>query len=166
MPKNQIDLKAFARKAKKGYEENKVFFETLKKTRRKDLQDLVDEAHELAFKKIDCLDCAGCCKTISPTFEPEDIRRLSKHLGVKPKDFMERYLEMDEEGDFVHKGAPCPFLKGDNKCSVYVARPEACRGYPHTGDKQFRSIMDVTLVNTLYCPAVNDMVETLKTKFQ
>lgn len=166
MPKNQIDLKAFARKAKKGYAENEKFFETLKKTRRRDLQELVDEAHLQAFEKISCLDCAGCCKTISPTFEPEDIRRLSKHLGVKPKDFMERYLEMDEEGDFVHKGAPCPFLKGDNKCSVYVARPEACRGYPHTGDKQFRSIMEVTLTNTLYCPAVNDIVESLKTKFE
>ena len=75
-------------------------------------------------------------------------------------------LEMDEEGDFVHHGAPCPFLKGDNKCSVYEARPEACRGYPHTGDKQFRSIMDVTLVNTLYCPAVFEIVVSMKKEFE
>jgi Fe-S-cluster containining protein len=163
--KNQIDLKAFARKAKKAEPDNIEFFSVLKKTRRKDLQEIVDKAHNAAFEKIDCLDCAGCCKTISPTFEPEDIRRLSKHLGVKPKVFIERYLEMDEDGDFVHHGAPCPFLKGDNKCSVYEARPEACRGYPHTGDKQFRSIIDITLQNTLYCPAVFEIVESLKKEF-
>ena len=87
--KNQIDLKAFARKAKKAEPDNIEFFSVLKKTRRKDLQEIVDKAHDAAFQKIDCLDCAGCCKTISPTFEPEDIRRLSKHLGVKPKVFMD-----------------------------------------------------------------------------
>ena len=58
-----------------------------------------------------------------------------------------------------------PFLKGNNYCSVYEARPEACRGYPHTGDKQFRSIVDITLQNTLYCPAVFEIVEGLKKEF-
>ena len=40
--KNQIDLKAFARKAKKAEPDNIEFFSVLKKTRRKDLQEIVD----------------------------------------------------------------------------------------------------------------------------
>jgi hypothetical protein len=161
----QIDLKAFARKAKKMLAANEDFFKVLKRTRRGDLQEIVDKHHEAAFQKIDCLTCAGCCKTISPTFEQEDIHRLARFLKVKPKDLMTKYLHMDEDGDFVHNGAPCPFLKGNNYCSVYEARPEACRGYPHTGDKQFRSIVDITLQNTLYCPAVFEIVEGLKKEF-
>ena len=61
----QIDLKAFARKAKKMLAANEDFFKVLKRTRRGDLQEIVDKHHEAAFQKIDCLTCAGCCKTIS-----------------------------------------------------------------------------------------------------
>ncbi len=31
--------------------------------------------------------------------------------------------------------SPCPFLGDDNYCSVYEARPKACREYPHTDRK-------------------------------
>lgn len=161
-----IDLKAFTAKAKRRYKENEKFFALLKRSRRRDLDDKVDRFHEEAFKKIDCLDCANCCKSISPTFEPTDIKRLSKFLNLKTNVFIETYLEMDEDGDFVHHGAPCPFLLPDNKCRVYEARPEACRGYPHTNEKKIRSIADITLQNTMYCPAVFDITEQLKKEFK
>jgi hypothetical protein len=45
MAVKQIDLKAFARKAKKEHATNEEFFAVLKKTRRKDLQEIVDKAH-------------------------------------------------------------------------------------------------------------------------
>ncbi len=162
----QIDLKSFSRKAKRYYKENEKFFARLKRSRRKDLDDLVDVYHEQAFRKIDCLDCANCCKSISPTFEPKDIKRISKFLGLKTDAFINTYLHMDEEGDMVHNGAPCPFLAKDNKCNIYEARPEACRGYPHTDEQQLKSILDITLQNTLYCPAVFDIVENLKKEFK
>ena len=50
----QIDLKAFARKAKKMLAANEDFFKVLKRTRRGDLQEIVDKHHEAAFQKIDC----------------------------------------------------------------------------------------------------------------
>lgn len=160
-----LDLKAFTRKAKRLYKENERFFQRLKKTRRRDLDPLVDQFHEEAFEHIHCVNCANCCKSISPTFEPPDVRKISKHLNMKPKAFIEKYLHMDEEGDLVHNGAPCPFLGSDNLCTIYAVRPEACRGYPHTDEKQFKTILEITLQNTLFCPAVLEIVEKLKKEF-
>ena len=45
--------------------------------------------HEEAFSKIDCLDCANCCKNHSPTFKATDIKRISKYLGLKEADFVD-----------------------------------------------------------------------------
>jgi Fe-S-cluster containining protein len=71
---------------------------------------------------------------------------------------------MDEEGDFVLKKAPCPFLNADNYCSIYNSRPTACREYPHTNRKKMRQILDLTFRNTLVCPAVLKITEELKKK--
>ena len=56
---------------------------------------------------------------------------MAKYLKVKEGDFFATYLRVDEDGDTVMKALPCP-LGADNYCSVYPARPKACREYPHT----------------------------------
>ncbi len=81
---------------------------------------------------------------------------------MKPGDFIDAYLRVDEEDDYVLKSAPCPFLGADNHCSVYDDRPKACREYPHTDRKKMVQIMDLTYKNTLVCPAVFEIVERLK----
>ena len=81
---------------------------------------------------------------------------------MKPGDFIEKFLRIDEERDYVLKSSPCPFLGDDNFCSVYDDRPKACREYPHTDRKKMVQITDLTLKNTLVCPAVYEMVERLK----
>ena len=45
----------------------------------KQLPDL----HEEAFSRIDCLDCAACCKNYSPRFKTPDIKRISRVLKMK-----------------------------------------------------------------------------------
>ena len=134
----------------------------LKKSRPRDLDDRFHELHEEVFQEIDCLECANCCKTTSPIFIPADIDRIAKGLRMKSVDFIEQYLRVDEEGDYVLKTAPCPFLEDDNKCFVYEDRPRACREYPHTNRKRMYQIMDLTLKNTLVCPAVGRIVQKLK----
>ncbi|HEY0041492.1 MAG TPA: YkgJ family cysteine cluster protein, partial [Flavisolibacter sp.] len=79
--------------------------------------------HEEAFEKIDCLQCAACCKNYSPRFKTPDVKRISKHLGMKESFLIETYLKVDEDGDFVVKASPCPFLGSDNACSIYDVRP-------------------------------------------
>jgi uncharacterized protein len=81
-----------------------------------------------------------CCHGADITLAPYDILRLTRHFGVRPAEFLERYTvpaEQEAAGVPVAKlkmagddgkGA-CPFLS-DEGCTVYADRPAACRYYP------------------------------------
>ena len=126
------------------------------------LDERVSELHEEVFQSFDCLQCANCCKTTSPIFRDVDIERIAKYLHIRPADLVSQYLYIDEDGDYVLKTAPCPFLGADNYCSIYEARPKACREYPHTDRKNFHQILNLTLKNTSICPAAWEIVRGLK----
>jgi len=147
-----------------SWKDNKKFLQNLKRSRPKDLDDRFHRLHDEVFEEIDCLECANCCKTTSPIFISSDIDRLAKALKMKSTEFIDTYLKIDEEGDYVLTSSPCPFLGYDNKCIVYEDRPRACREYPHTNRKRMYQITDLTLKNTLVCPAVGRIVERLKTE--
>jgi Fe-S-cluster containining protein len=122
------------------------------------------QLHDETFAKINCLDCANCCKTTSPLFTDRDVTRISKFLKLKPRQFTDQYLKTDEDGDLVLKSSPCPFLFEDNTCMIYEVRPKACAEYPHTNRKKFHQISNITLENTGICPAAFEIVEKLKVK--
>src|SRR5690554_2566441 len=148
--------------AKAKVKENKQFFKQLKRVSEKKLDTKFSEQHDKVFQEIDCLSCANCCKTTSPIFRDIDIKRLAKHLRMKPVEFINHYLYLDEENDYVLNSSPCFFLQDDNKCSVYEYRPLACKEYPHTNRKKMHQILPLTLKNTLICPAVSRIVEGIK----
>lgn len=150
----EIDLKVFAQESKSEFSSNKKLKNRLKKIKSKQLDDDFEKLHNQVFEEVDCLTCANCCKTTSPIFLRTDIDRLAKTFRMKPKTFEKEYLFLDNDGDFVLKSAPCPFLNEDNTCLVYDNRPKACREYPHTNRKNMTGILDLTLKNTLVCPAV------------
>jgi len=158
----KISLNELRNNALKLAPETKTFFAKLKKKKPRKLDDIVHDIHNEVFEIVDCLDCANCCKSISPTLYDKDIERLAKHIKLKPSKLIEKYLYIDEEGDYVFQKTPCPFLMPDNYCMVYASRPKACREYPHTDRKRFYQILDLTLKNTEVCPAVFDVVEKLK----
>ncbi len=151
-------------KAKEKWVENKKYFAKLKKKQRKRLDLLMNEIHDEEFERTDCLTCANCCKTTSPIFTEKDIGRIAKHLKMKDEKFIDLYLQRDRDDFMVLKTAPCTFLDQDNSCSIYDVRPKACSEYPHTNRKKFIKITDLTLQNTEICPAVFNIVETLKSK--
>lgn len=122
---------------------------------------VLPDLHEEAFEKVDCLACAACCKNYSPRFKTPDIKRLSAHLGMKEGVFIEKYLKLDEEGDYVVKSAPCPFLGQDNFCSVYENRPSDCRRFPYTDEDVLLKRKALTLKNVTFCPAVYFVLERL-----
>jgi Fe-S-cluster containining protein len=157
-----MDLSNLKAQAKSLEPSNKKFFAKLKKSKPRNLDSIMQNLHEEAFESISCLQCANCCKTTSPIFYQKDIERLAKHFKITPSNFIDQYLYIDEDKDFVLKMAPCPFLGSDNYCSVYEHRPVACREYPHTDRKRFHQILDLTLKNTAVCPAVLQIVEKLK----
>lgn len=157
-----MDLERFKGLASNKSAENKKFLLSLKRKDPRKVDDAFHAKHEEVFEEIDCLTCANCCKTTSPIFYQADIERVARSLRMKPGDFIDKYLVIDEDKDYVLKSSPCPFLDADNYCSVYDDRPKACREYPHTDRKKMVQIMELTHKNTLVCPAVLEMVERMK----
>jgi len=157
-----MDIQRFNEVSKNKAPENKKFLQSLKKKNPRKLDDAFHTLHDEVFEEVDCLTCANCCKTTSPIFYETDIDRVAKAVRMKPGDFIDKYLRIDEDKDYVLKSLPCPFLDVENYCSVYEDRPKACREYPHTNRKKMVQIMDLTYKNTLVCPAVLEMTERLK----
>jgi uncharacterized protein len=117
--------------------------------------------HEAVFSKINCLECANCCKNHSPTFKATDIKRISKHLNLKESDLIVKYLKLDEENDWVMKTQPCTFLNNDNTCQIYEVRPSDCARFPYTNEDVFIKRKNLTLINAGVCPAVSMVLNIL-----
>jgi uncharacterized protein len=152
-------LKKMAEKEEKS---TKQWISSFNKKQFNKLDDVAHAIHYEIFDQIDCLQCANCCKSISPTLYDKDIERLARFLKIKPSEFINQYLQMDEEKDYVFKQTPCPFLDTENYCIVYKDRPKACREYPHTNRPRFYQILKLTLKNTYVCPAAYYVMERLK----
>ncbi|TXN34850.1 YkgJ family cysteine cluster protein [Flagellimonas hymeniacidonis] len=160
------ELEQLPRRAKEKKAENKKFFAKLRKRPPKNLDYTMQELHTAEFERTDCLSCANCCKTTGPLFTNADVERISKHFRLKPSQFIDQYLRLDEENDYVLKSIPCSFLGTDNYCSIYEVRPKACREFPHTDRKKFHQISNLTLKNVAICPAAFNIVEEMKRKIK
>src|SRR6185295_3295095 len=113
---------------------------------------LLPSLHEEAFEKIDCLNCAACCKNYSPRFKTPDIKRISKHLKMRESEFIDTYLKLDNDDDYVVKSTPCPFLGADNFCSIYEVRPSDCVRFPYMDDDFMLKRQPLALKNSTFRP--------------
>ncbi len=161
-----MDREKIREKAAESRKMNSDFFRKLKKRKPADLDTTIKRLHNNVFSRVDCLACANCCKTISPMLNDRDIQRIAAALRMRPADFTAKFLSMDEEGDYVFRETPCPFLMPDNYCMIYESRPKACREYPHTDRNRFYQILSLTLKNTEVCPAVLEIVDLLKVHYK
>jgi len=146
---------------KKSASHVKDYARLLQRGNKNQILKRLPELHEEAFSQIDCLNCAACCKNYSPRFKTPDIKRISKHLKMKESELIDTYLKLDEESDFVVKQTPCPFLGGDNRCTIYEVRPSDCRRFPYTGEDVIVNRPKITLKNASFCPAVFYVMEEL-----
>ena len=110
---------------------------------------------------MDCLQCAACCKNYSPRFKTPDVKRIAKHLNLKESEFIAAYLRVDEDGDFVVKRTPCPFLGSDNHCTIYNVRPSDCARFPYTDEDVLVKRPALTLKNATFCPIVYQVLDRL-----
>ena len=86
--------------------------------------------------------------------KPGIIERISKSLRMKIGAFSQKYLKMDDEGDWVLQKSPCSFLdEATNSCTIYDVRPQACVEYPHTDRKQMSGILAITEENAPRLPS-------------
>ena len=141
----------------------KKFQNFLKRVDKRKILKQLPSLHDSAFEKVNCLDCARCCKNYSPRFKMPDIKRISKYLRMKETVFIDTYLSMDEEGDYVVNTKPCPFLEADNFCSIYEHRPSDCQRFPYTNEDVFFKRVAITMKNAEFCPIVHDVMHGLLT---
>jgi uncharacterized protein len=152
-------LAMMARAARK---EHAALVKRLSATDSRKLDERVHALHESVFETISCLDCASCCRTLGPRITDTDVRRIAASLRIKPSGFVERFLVVDEDHDYIFRSMPCPFLGSDNYCSIYDVRPRACRDYPHTDRPRMYQVMSLMLKNSAVCPAVFGILERLR----
>jgi hypothetical protein len=87
--------------------------------------------------KLDCF--TQCCSDINIVLTPADVLNLARRTGLATRDFLDRHTllpitkELHLPVVMLRMGpAPekkCPFVTAQG-CSVYEARPWACRMYP------------------------------------
>jgi len=146
---------------KKSDERQKLYKNYLLKADKNKVLKVLPELNDTAYEKINCLNCAACCKNYSPRFKTPDIKRISKHLDIKEGVFIEKYLNLDDEGDYVVNTKPCPFLGDDNYCSIYEVRPSDCARFPYTDEDVILKRVPLTLKNSTFCPIVYFVLEEL-----
>jgi Fe-S-cluster containining protein len=149
---------------KKSEERSKLYRQFLDRADKNKVLKVLPEAHEVATARVNCVDCAACCKNYSPRFKTPDIKRISKHLSMKEGIFIEKYLKLDEDGDYVVKSSPCPFLQADNACSIYDERPSDCARFPYTDEDVILKRKPLTLKNASFCPIVHLVLEDIMTR--
>ena len=146
---------------KKSADHQKQYKQFLNRADKNKVLKALPDLHEEAFEKIDCLQCGACCKNYSPRFKTPDIKRISKLLKMKESIFIESYLRLDSEGDYVAKSSPCPFLGEDNYCGIYEDRPSDCHRFPYTDEDVLIDRPLITLKNTSFCPITYYVMEKL-----
>lgn len=158
-----INLRSFRQKVRFNKKRLKSFLTRIGKKPPRGLHRMVDDLEKEVWKDVDCLSCANCCKTMSPTYTQTDIRRISKHLNLTKEEFTKKYLRKDRVGDMLNKTEPCTFLNlEDNKCSIYEVRPLDCSGFPHLRKRKMVDYLHVHTQNIESCPATYRLVEMMQ----
>jgi len=121
------------------------------------------EVDREVWAETDCLSCGNCCKKMTPTFTPADIKRIAAHFNMTAQGFKDKWLVYEKkDGDWQNKKQPCQFLDfNTNKCSIYSIRPADCAGFPHHTKRHFAEWVHVYKQNVEYCPATFRMVEKM-----
>ncbi len=162
-----VNLRSFRKIARNTKSKIRRSLSKIERDKPRGLEQLKLEADKYAWAKTDCLDCANCCKTMSPTYTKEDIRRISAHLGMTQNAFREKWLYKDKTGDWMNKKQPCQFLDlKTNMCDIYAVRPRDCAGFPHHTKKKLIDYMHMYKQNVEFCPATYRMVEYINEKLQ
>jgi hypothetical protein len=117
--------------------------------------------------EIDCRSCANCCKVAETDVTERDTERLARYLGMTSRQFVEQYTTASafeqKEPILRRRESGCIFLEG-NDCSIYEARPDTCRDFPHLirGAGSFESRMWQMVDRATYCPIVYNALEEFK----
>jgi len=157
-----LDLDLFKKRVARKKKSLTAFLKKLDGIVPEDLPDLVEKIDVKVWDKVSCMDCANCCKSMTPAYTKDDITRISAHFRMKPADFKARWLTLERDTDtWVNATVPCQFLEG-NKCTIYAVRPLDCAEFPHHDKKPFDDYNETYRKNIVHCPATLLLIERLK----
>jgi len=74
-----VNLYSFRKKVSIYKKYFQKYLRRVEKLKPEGLDILAEQLNTEVWQEVDCLSCANCCKTMTPTFTPKDIRRISKH---------------------------------------------------------------------------------------
>lgn len=115
-----------------------------------------------AWAKVSCLDCARCCKGLSPVFNKRDVQRIATFLRMSPRALIDKWLVKEKgTGRYLPANRPCPFLGEGNKCAIYEARPDDCSGFPHHDKRPLAAYGATYAQNLRVCPATFYWIDKL-----
>jgi Fe-S-cluster containining protein len=158
-----VNLPLFKEKAHHTKRRMKRFLTRLENNPPKALDKKIAELEKEVWKEVDCLSCANCCKTMTPTFTVADIKRIAAHFSMTVEAVQQKWLRRERGGDrdWLNKSEPCQFLDlKTNMCSIYEVRPADCAGFPHF-HKKFKDYSHVHKQNVDLCPATHRLVEKM-----
>jgi uncharacterized protein len=157
------DLVQIRRMGERNREDNQRLRQRLKRRtfQERRLKRIAEDVEE----RIDCTECANCCRVATAKITHRDAEKLAKHIGVSIERFWTDYAEEDPtEGAILKRGPEgCVFLEG-NRCGVYDARPASCELFPHLtrGPGSLVSRMWEMPDRACYCPIVYNTLEAWK----
>ncbi|MBN9385396.1 MAG: YkgJ family cysteine cluster protein [Chitinophagaceae bacterium] len=162
-----VNLRSFRQVVRHNRRRLRGFLTRLRNNPPRGLDELKMEADKQAWSRTDCLDCANCCKTMSPTYTQKDVKRIAAHLGMTENAFREKWLYKDRTGDWMNVKQPCQFLDlKTNMCNIYAVRPADCAGFPHHNKRKMVEYMHMYQQNIEYCPATYRVVEYIQEKLK
>jgi uncharacterized protein len=89
--------------------------------------------------QYNCLNCPGyCCSYPVIALNKRDVLRLAKHHGLAYETARKKYTRAAYGHKYImrrkpdpHYGRICQFFDTkERRCTIYHARPAACRAYP------------------------------------
>ena len=98
----------------------RVFLGKIEKNPPRGLDKIAFQVDKEVWEEVDCLTCANCCKSMTPTFTKKDISRISAHFNQTQAEFKEKWLYQDKKGDWMNTKTPCQFLEKKNKYVLHL----------------------------------------------
>jgi Fe-S-cluster containining protein len=118
-------------------------------------------------RQFDCQQCANCCREMSVDVSRAEIEAVALSLNMSADDVQHRYTEVDPGNSSQRvlrseKGA-CVFLD-QNLCTIYDARPKACREFPHVhvGAHTLGARFESICLHSSVCPILFNALEEYK----
>ena len=156
-PQIETDLLRIQQLSQEHDDENWQFRSWLKQNAPDNIDGIVKALSQKYFSRIDCTQCANCCRSLQTEFKKSELHAIAKTLGQSLEAFEKQFMS---EGMV---NPPCPMLDG-KLCSIYENRPEVCRSFPHLEQPGFTTRLMGVIDNVAICPIAFSAFEELKTK--